>query len=164
MAMSAPADVMLSCQRQTTMLAVDPLLDTDEARLWHAWKMAAETVRARVAEELDAATGLSDPDFGILTRLEDLGDGELRQNELAASMGWHRSRLSHQLTRMEQRDLVTRSNVPGGVLVGITPLGRERIADARPVHARAVRASLISLIPPEQTATVLSALEALAGQ
>lgn len=143
---------------------MDQLLNEDETRMWQAWKKAAETVRARLAEQLDAATGLSDPDFGILTRLEDLGDGELRQNELAVSMGWHRSRLSHQLTRMEQRDLVTRSGVTGGVLVGITPLGRERIAAARPVHARAVRASLISRIPPESAAAVLSALESLAAQ
>jgi DNA-binding MarR family transcriptional regulator len=143
---------------------VDQLLDEDETRMWHAWKKATETVRARVAEQLDAATGLSDPDFGILTRLEDLGGGELRQNELAASMGWHRSRLSHQLTRMEQRDLVVRTDVPGGVLVGITPLGRERIDDARPVHSRAVRELLISRIPPESVSAVLSALEALAEQ
>jgi DNA-binding MarR family transcriptional regulator len=143
---------------------VDQLLDTDETRLWHAWKKASDTVRARVAEQLDAATGLSDPDFGVLTRLEDLGGGELRQNELAASMGWHRSRLSHQLTRMEQRGLVGRSEVPGGVLVGITPLGAERVAAARPAHARAVRAALIGLIPPGDAPAVLSALEALAAQ
>jgi DNA-binding MarR family transcriptional regulator len=143
---------------------VDQLLDEDETRMWHAWKKATETVRARVAEQLDAATGLSDPDFGILTRLEDLGGGELRQNELAASMGWHRSRLSHQLTRMEQRDLVVRTDVPGGVLVGITALGRERIDDARPVHSRAVRELLISQIPPESVSAVLSVLEALAEQ
>jgi len=146
------------------MPLVDQLLDGDEARLWHAWKKAAEMVRMRVAEQLDAATGLSDPDFGILTRLEDLGGGELRQNELASSMGWHRSRLSHQLTRMEQRGLVARSDVPGGVLVGITPRGRERAAAARPVHARAVRRSLTSLIPPDDAPAVLSALEALAAQ
>lgn len=143
---------------------MDQLLDGDEARLWHAWKQAAETVRARVAEQLDAATGLSDPDFGVLTRLEDLGGGELRQNELGASMGWHRSRLSHQLTRMEQRGLVARSGVPGGVLVSITALGSDRIAAARPVHARAVRTSLISLISPQDAAAVLSALETLAAQ
>jgi hypothetical protein len=54
--------------------------------------------------------------------------------------------------------------VPGGVLVGITQLGRERIAAARPVHARAVRGALISLIPPEDRPAVISALEALAAQ
>ncbi len=143
---------------------MDELLSDDELRLWHAWKAATETVRARVAEEIDAATGLSDPDYGVLSRLVDLGQGELRQNELAASMGWHRSRLSHQLTRMEQRNLVTRSDAGGGVLVTITSTGREQINTARPVHARAVRHALSSRVPPTDFARVLTVLEALTAR
>lgn len=139
----------------------EPLSDM-EVRLWHAWKAATETVRARVAEEISAATGLSDPDYGVLSRLVDIGDGELRQNELAASMGWHRSRLSHQLTRMEQRGLVTRSNAGSGVLVTATSTGREQINAARPVHARAVRHALSSRVPPADLNRVLSVLQALA--
>ena len=142
---------------------MDELLSADETRIWHAWKTATESVRAYVAEQLDTATGLSDPDFGILTRLEDLGDGQLRQNELASSMNWHRSRLSHQLTRMEQRGLVLRSEVAGGVLVSITILGSERVAAARPVHADAVRASLLSKVPERGAGAFLSILEALEG-
>lgn len=145
------------------MADVDELLTADEARLWHAWKAAADTVRARVAEQLDAATGLSDPDFGVLTRIEDLGGGSLRQNELAAAMGWHRSRLSHQLTRMEQRGLLVRSSMDGGVLVTATALGRARIAEARPVHARAVREALVSRIPPGKSGALVSILDALAA-
>ncbi|MGV9213975.1 MarR family winged helix-turn-helix transcriptional regulator [Micromonospora sp. RB23] len=138
------------------------LLSADEMRVWHAWKAASDRVRAHVAEQVDGVTGLSDPDFGILTRLIDLGDGQLRQNELATSMKWHRSRLSHQLTRMEQRGLVTRSGVPGGMMVTITDLGSERAVAARPVHADAVRASLLSRIPAAHEAAFLSILESLA--
>lgn len=140
------------------------MLSDDEMRLWHAWKAAADTVRTRVAERLDAETGLSDPDFGVLSRLEDIGGGSLRQNELAASMSWHRSRLSHQLTRMEQRGLLVRSTVPGGVLVTSTAQGRARIADARTVHARAVREVLVARIPPGQADDLVATLEALADQ
>ncbi|MDF2046397.1 MULTISPECIES: MarR family transcriptional regulator [unclassified Microbacterium] len=140
---------------------MDDLLSENELRLWHAWKAATDTVRTRVAEEITTVTGLSDPDYGVLSRLVDLGDGELRQNKLAASMGWHRSRLSHQLTRMEQRGLVTRADADGGVLVTITPTGREQIDKARPVHARAVRRSLSAHVPLEDFARVLMVLEAL---
>lgn len=154
---------MLSRQHPRYHGPVDEPLTANETRLWHAWKAATETVRTRVAEQIDAATGLSDPDFGILTRLEDLGSGALRQNELATSMGWHRSRLSHQLTRMEQRGLLTRSTVPGGVLVTATPQGRACIAKARPVHARAVREALVSAIPQDQVDALVSILEALGG-
>jgi len=137
-------------------------LSDEEARLWHAWKRASDTVRARVAEEIGAATGLSDPDFGVLTRVEDLGGGTLRQSELAASMGWHRSRLSHQLTRMEERGLVQRDAAGGpGVAVSITPAGSAAVAAARPVHAEAVRRHLVSCIPSAELARLTEVLERL---
>jgi len=141
--------------------APDRLTD-DERRLWHAWKRASEVVRARVADDISAATGLSDPDFGILTRLLDLGDGALRQNELAASMGWHRSRLSHQLTRMEQRGLIARAAAGEGVSVSITADGRAAAQAALPVHARSVRRHLTDLTPPGLPGDLIGWLEKLA--
>ncbi|SNT60508.1 DNA-binding transcriptional regulator, MarR family [Streptosporangium subroseum] len=137
------------------------LLDEDEIALWHAFKRAAETVRARVAAEITRETGLSDADFGIVTRLDDAG-GRMRQNELAASMGWHRSRLSHQLTRMIDRDLVRRLDADGKVTVEITDTGRAAAARARPVHAAAVREKLIALIPPDQRDRLIEILRTLA--
>jgi DNA-binding MarR family transcriptional regulator len=138
------------------------LLTDDEMRLWHAWKRAAETVRARIADEISTATGLSDPDFGILTRLVELGDGTLRQNELAASMGWHRSRLSHQLTRMEQRGLLSRRPAGDGVEVRVTPSGRDAATTARPIHAAAVRRYLSGLLPADQLHRFTTVFERLA--
>lgn len=137
-----------------------PPLDDAELALWRAFKRAGEAVRAAVADEITRATGLSDPDFGILTRLDDAG-GRLRQNALAASMGWHRSRLSHQLTRMVERGLVARSEVDGGVEVAATDAGREAATSARPVHAAAVRAHLLDRVPPEARAALTTMLASL---
>jgi DNA-binding MarR family transcriptional regulator len=131
---------------------VDDLLSEAETELWHLWRQAAEAVRGRIAEEVGAVTGLSDPDFGVLTRVAELGCGSLRQNELAASMGWHRSRLSHHLTRMEQRGLVERRPSEGGVEVVITGDGRGAVAKARPLHAAAVRRHLLDWIPADSAA------------
>jgi DNA-binding MarR family transcriptional regulator len=145
------------------MRSVDQLSE-DETSLWHAWKRATETVRARVAADISAATGLSDPDFGILTRLADADDdGVMRQNELAASMSWHRSRLSHQLTRMEQRGLVTRAVQGDGVAVRFTPAGRDAAAAARPVHASSVRRHLTRHVSPDRLRELVAILDALSG-
>lgn len=118
-------------------------LSDDEMALWQAWKLASETVRTRIATDITSATGLSDPDFGVLTRVVELGDGRMRQNRLAESMGYHRSRLSHHLARMEDRGLITRAAVSGGVEVIVTAAGRAAVNRARPVHAAAVREHLI---------------------
>lgn len=137
-------------------------LDAEEMSLWHAWKLAADTVRAKVAADITAATGLSDADFGVLTRVAELGGGRMRQNALAESMGWHRSRLSHQLTRMEQRGLLTRYGTGGGgVEVQLTATGRDRAQAARPVHAAAVRRHLTGQLDPEQRQQLQRILDTL---
>jgi hypothetical protein len=48
--------------------------------------MMGETVRARVAQEITNMTGLSDPDYGVLSRLDEIGNGQLRQQVLADLM------------------------------------------------------------------------------
>ena len=124
-------------------MAPEPL-SPQELAVWHAWKAMTETVRGLVARDISEATGLSDPDYGILSRLSDLGGGRLRQHQLAASMNWDKSRLSHQLSRMQQRGLIDRARSGEGTVgVTITREGRAALGRARPVHASAVRRHLL---------------------
>ena len=136
--------------------------ESPESSLWFAWKRAHELVRTAVIEEVTAATGLSDPDVGILLRL-DVAGGSLRQSEIAAALGWDRTRLSHQLTRMEDRGLVARRRTPSGVRVDISDAGKEAAAAARPVHAAAVRRHQADPLTPGQSAMLREILELLSG-
>jgi DNA-binding MarR family transcriptional regulator len=136
-------------------------LSSGEIALWHAWKRATETVRARVAADITAQTGLSDPDFGVLTRVIDAG-GRMRQNQLAQSMGFHRSRLSHHLTRMRERGLIATEPASNGVEVIATKQGRAVAERARPVHAAAVRRYLADPLDGLDVENFRLALEHLA--
>lgn len=132
------------------------LLSPQELRVWHAFKLMGEDVLARVGRNISEATGLSGPDFGVLSRLAALGKGEMRQQRLAEVMDWDKSRLSHQLTRMQERDLIERREAEKRiVLVVITPYGREKLNAARPVHAESVRRNLLSRLSAEQIATIV---------
>jgi DNA-binding MarR family transcriptional regulator len=139
-------------------------LSAAEAELWHAWQLAGEAVMARVVRDVADATGLSGPDFGVLSRLMDLGDGELRQHDLADSMRWDKSRLSHQLTRMESRRLLGRTPADGrGVIVAITRAGRRALALARPIHAASIRRNLLSKIGIRRRAVLAVVCKELAA-
>ena len=138
-------------------------LSEPDLALWQAWKAATQAVRDGVVAEVGAATGLSEPDFGVLTRVAELGGGTLRQNELGASMGWHRARLSHHVTRMQQRGLVVRARSGDGVSVTITEAGRELVRVARPLHAEAVRRHLVNLVPTTDRADFEATLARIAG-
>ena len=131
-------------------------LSPQELRVWHAFRFMNDDVLARVDRDISQGTGLSGPEFGVLSRLAAIGQGEMRQQALARLIGWDKSRLSHQLKRMEKRSLIERRLIgPKTVLVAITPSGREKLHLAGPIHAQSVRKNLIDRITPEQTATIV---------
>jgi DNA-binding MarR family transcriptional regulator len=136
-------------------MAIDPLTP-HELRVWHAFKLMGEDVMSRVDRDIVAATGLSGPDFGVLSRLGYCAKGEMRQQALAESIGWDKSRLSHQLTRMKERGLIERRKAGKRVvLVVLTKHGRERLNAARPIHAGSVRRNLLARLNEEQIATIV---------
>jgi len=137
--------------------SIDDLLSPREHELWRAIKKLGEFALSAVGNEIEAATGLSGADFGVLSRLEDLGGGRLGQKELALSLGWDKSRLSHHLTRMEGRRLLRRDPLTSGrgMTIGILSSGRRAIAVARPVHAIAVRKHILQFISPAEGQALL---------
>jgi DNA-binding MarR family transcriptional regulator len=116
-------------------------LNEEEMQIWHMWKGSFQIIFGRVVKDMSDQTGLSEGDFGVLDRLILFGNGNLRQQELADSMDWDKSRLSHHLTRMEKRGLVMRKplDTDRGIQVMITPAGKSKLDDARPYLSKAIR-------------------------
>ncbi|GGF27182.1 MarR family winged helix-turn-helix transcriptional regulator [Williamsia phyllosphaerae] len=137
-------------------------LTPTELALWHQFKLVGEKVNAAVERDILAASELTGAEFGVLTRLVDLGDGALRQGELATSMRWNKSRLSHQITRMEKRGLVTRAAEDSSVVtVRITDAGERALRPARPAHAESIRANLTEKLTEGQRSALASAFAVL---
>jgi DNA-binding MarR family transcriptional regulator len=130
-------------------------LSPQELRIWHAFKMMGEDVLERIGRDITEVTGLSGADFGVLSRLADLGKGQMRQQALAESLGWDKSRLSHHLTRMQQRQLIERQEADRVVLVVLTAQGKTKLDEARPVHAESIRRNLLSRLSEQQTQTIV---------
>src|SRR5258708_35862498 len=55
-------------------------------------------------------SGVSPADYQVLLALSEADSRRLRSSELAASIGWERSRLSHHLGRMERRGPIRRAD------------------------------------------------------
>jgi DNA-binding MarR family transcriptional regulator len=132
-------------------------LSLRESTIWHAFKESAQMVLTWLAHDVAEATDLSEADFDVLSQLMDPGARDLRQQALAQSLGWHKARLSHHLSRMESRDLVVRRPLSGRiVIVNITKHGRDAYTSARPVHAASIRRSLLGQLTKHDIDSVLS--------
>ncbi|MET8543978.1 MarR family winged helix-turn-helix transcriptional regulator [Kitasatospora sp. NPDC004799] len=134
--------------------------DTSEpVDFWCAFKRVHEVLRTRVIADAAEAAGLSEPDLTILASLSRAG-GALRQSELAAALGWDRTRISHQLTRMAKRALVTRERTGGAaVTVTLTADGRAAVTAVRPLLDAAVRRHFTDRLSAREIETLRSVFD-----
>ena len=128
-------------------------LDGDEQGVWRAYLESTQLLWDRLGRELDDDSELSLPEYDVLVRLSDAPDRSLRMSDLAAMVVHSRSRLTHTVTRMEARGLVTRRSCPRdgrGVECVITDDGYEALVKAAPVHVESVRTHLFDQLEPDE--------------
>ena len=112
--------------------------------------------------QLQADNGLSLSDYDVLVALSNAPHGRMRIADLAAQIGWERSRVSHHLRRMCERGLTERRPSPDdgrATDAWLTAAGREAIEQAAPGHAALVQRLFFDAIPDELLAPLTAALE-----
>lgn len=132
----------------------------ESTELWLLWKRAYETVRAAVVADTTTATGLSEAELSVLVCLHESG-GTLRQNAVAARLGWDRTRLSHLLTRMEKRDYVARGKVANGVEVTLRPAGSRTVNESVPALDASTRRHMLDRLGPDDAKALRGIVERL---
>lgn len=128
-------------------------LNREEDRAWRAWLAMCERVRSQIGRDLQADSGLSDADYMVLVNLSEAEGRRVRMTDLAARLNWSKSRLSHQLGRMQTRGLVQREDCPSdarGAYAVLAPGGLAEIERAAPAHVDSVRRHFIDVLDAEQ--------------
>jgi DNA-binding MarR family transcriptional regulator len=141
-ASDAASHVALDAAWDESSAAEPRWLDAREQSAWRAYLEMNAKLSARLNREMQDESGISIADFSVLVQLSEHVDARMRVLELARALGWEKSRLSHQLTRMQQRGLVERSNCNEdrrGAFVVLTDQGRDAVDAAAPRHVEAVR-------------------------
>lgn len=125
--------------------------------------MFSQMLNTQLERDLLADANLSTADYAVLVNLSEVESHRLRATDLASRMSWSRSRLSHQVARMEARDLLKRESCGDdarGSFIVMTPAGYKAIKDAAPGHVRSVRQHLLDNLTDEQ----IDALGEIAGR
>ncbi|RVX45005.1 DNA-binding MarR family transcriptional regulator [Nonomuraea polychroma] len=128
-------------------------LDDAEFRAWIGYRRMRLLLDAEVGRDLLADSGLSMPDYDVLSALTSSEGHRRRLTELADRMLWSKSRLSRHISRMEQRGLVAREeceNDARGAVVVLTQDGLRTIQKAAPLHVESVRRHFIDMLSAEQ--------------
>ncbi|GAA1395725.1 MarR family winged helix-turn-helix transcriptional regulator [Luteococcus peritonei] len=117
-------------------------LDADQQLVWRLLLVLMAQLPSDMNRQLQADSAMSFQDFDVLVHLHEAPGCRLRLVELAEALAWERSRVSHHVTRMQGRGLVTRERVQGdgrGAWVVATEQGLEEMAAAAPQHIELVQ-------------------------
>lgn len=144
-------------------------LTDKQAEVWANYQRMRVRLGGRLNRELARKTGLSEADFEILVALIESPDGSMRALALRCGLEWEKSRLSHQLRRMEERELAVRENCTEdkrGLVIRVTEAGRKLAEEAKVHHEQAVCRYVVDILSADQmealgtiAETVLTALE-----
>jgi DNA-binding MarR family transcriptional regulator len=141
-------------------------LTTDEQNAWRAYILLAKLLMRQLDRDLHPF-GLSMNDYEILVELSEAPGHRLRMTELADLTAQSRSRLSHQITRMEARELVRRNACDGdkrGTFAVITQRGMRTIERVAPYHVESVRRHFVDQLSPRQLGALNEAYQPILEQ
>ncbi|EDY52828.1 MarR family winged helix-turn-helix transcriptional regulator [Streptomyces clavuligerus] len=132
----------------------DPWLNEAEQRAWRSYLHMQRMLHVRLASRLQRDFDLSGADYEILVNLSEAAGGRMCPSDLLGATQWEKSRLSHHISRMERRGLVTREPSRTGRYpdIQLTDAGRTAIRRAAPAHAAHVRALVVDVLGPERLA------------
>lgn len=128
-------------------------LDEGEMRAWRTYVNGSSMLMDRLHRELQDTHGVSLADYEILVRLSEQPNQRMRMTQLAEDVASSKSRVSHQVARMEKAGLVSRRECTEdgrGVLAELTPAGMTQLIAAAPTHLRGVREHIVDLLTPEE--------------
>ena len=141
-------------------------LSPDEQRSWLAFISAWTLLNHQLNTDLQSQHGLTIADYEILVRLSETEGQRMRMSELADATLASRSRLSHQVGRMETAGLVTREECAEdrrGSFAVLTEAGWQALVAAAPTHVTGVRANLVDVLSKSEFKALGDACQKIAA-
>ncbi len=144
-------------------------LSAHEQQCWRSYVQACQTLFGAIDAQLMRDSGLPHGYYEILVHLSEAPGRALRMTQLAKASTYSKSRLSHAVTRLEERGLVVRVDCPTdrrGQVAQLTEEGFAVLAAAAPGHVEQVRRSLIDVLTPAEVSSlgkISAAIIAAAG-
>ena len=134
-------------------------------RAWRGYVVGSALLEYRLNRELQEEHAITLADYEILARLSEQPDMRMRMTQLATDVASSKSRVSHQVGRLESAQLVRREVCPTdgrGVLAILTDRGFEVLRSAAPTHLRGVREHLVDRLTGQERAVLTAIFEGVA--
>jgi len=142
-------------------------LDDLEMQAWRSLLRAHSRLIGCLDAELQASSGMSVTDYGVLVQLSEEEGGRMRMSELARHLLLSPSGLTRRLDGLVAAGLVERHRCPTdrrGAYAVLTPAGRQRLEAVAPDHVEQVRRHFVDRLSRRQLAALADALDTVSAE
>lgn len=142
-------------------------LSEREGKAWRGFLALRAVLDLQIGRDLASDSGLSEADYHVLATLSAAEQGRLRLTELGNGMLWSTSRTAHQVSRMQRRGLVRKTDLPDNpraAVIMLTKAGTSAIRAAAPLHVASVRSHLIDHLTVDQLDAIAEAGEVVVAR
>lgn len=135
-----------------------------DSKAWRAFHKIGTSLLPHLGRQITNHSGITGAEYVVLVALSELTTPSVSLNRLAQGLGWEISRMSHQVSRMEESGLVKKARNQSDSRsfdVSITSKGR-KIADAAiPLQSKEINHCFSEVLTQAQMKALIEISEAI---
>ena len=135
-----------------------------DSKAWRAFHKIGTSLLPHLGRQITNHSGISGAEYVVLLSLYELTEPKVNLNRLAQSLGWEISRMSHQVTRMEDAGLVKKTkNLHDSRCfeVSLTSKGRKIVEVAIPLQSKEINHCFSEVLTHAQMKSLIEISEAI---
>lgn len=137
-----------------------------DSKAWRAFHKIGTSLLPHLGRQITNHSGITGAEYIVLVALSELRVPNVNLNRLAQGLGWEISRMSHQISRMEESGYVKKSkNVDDSRCfdVTITAKGRQLAESAIPLQSKEINHCFSNILTKHQMETLIEISEVISS-
>lgn len=137
-----------------------------DSKAWRAFHKIGTSLLPHLGRQITNHSGISGTEYVVLVALSELTVPSVNLNRLAQGLGWEISRMSHQISRMEETGFVKKSrNTEDSRCfdVSITAKGRKMAEAAIPLQSKEINHCFSEVLTQAQMKSLIEISEAISN-
>ncbi len=137
-----------------------------DSRAWRAFHRISSRLLPHLGRQVTAHSGISSAEYVVLVALYEAPFPSINVNKLAVSLGWEISRMSHQISRMQEHGLVFKEQNERDARcfdVWITDKGKQIAESAIPLQSLEINHCFSNVLTPEQMKSLIEISDAISS-
>jgi DNA-binding MarR family transcriptional regulator len=135
-----------------------------DSKSWRAFHKIGTSLLPHLGRQVTNHSGISGAEYVVLVALSELSAPSVNLNRLATGLGWEISRMSHQVSRMDEAGLVKKTkNLEDSRCfdVSITAKGRNIAEAAIPLQSKEINHCFSEMLTQAQMKALIEISEAI---